>query len=128
MIKNSKWIYGIYHFSVSYLIKFLKLFVKTDEHLILFVSFGGRYYNDNPKILYEAMLDDNRFRGYKLVWAFLNPDMIDIKTSKIKINSLRYILTALKARCWVTNASMERGLNFIGKKTFYLLRPEAVQD
>ena len=120
IIKHSKWIYEIYHFSVSFIIKLLKAFVKTDEHLILFVSFGGRYFNDNPKVLYNAMLNDERYKGYKLVWAFLNPDLVDIKTPKIKINSFKYIFTALKARCWVTNTSMERGLNFTGKNTFYL--------
>ena len=119
-IKNNLLVYNIYYYTVSFLVNVLKIFVKTDKKLILFVSFGGRYFNDNPKILYDAMLEDERFSNYKLVWAFLKPEQFDIKTSKIKINSLKYIVTALRARCWVTNVSIERGLNFRGKKTFYL--------
>lgn len=66
------------------------------------------------------MLKDERYKDYKLVWAFLNPDSIEIKTPKVNITSFRYFITALKASCWVTNAVIERGLNFRGKNTFYL--------
>ena len=120
LVKQNKWIYSIYYYSASCIVNLIRLFVKTDDHLILFVSYGGRYFNDSPKSIYDAMLKDDRFKGYKLVWAFINPNSFDISTPKIKINSLTYIITALKARCWVTNVSIERGLNFIGKKTFYL--------
>lgn len=119
LVKRNKWIYYIYFYVVSFLIKCIRCFVSTDDKLILFVSFGGRYFNDNPKVLYKAMLKDERFKGYNLVWAFLNPEKIDCDAPKIKINSFKYILTALKARCWITNVSVERGLNFKGKKTFY---------
>lgn len=120
IVKRNTWIYRIYFYSVSLLVQLLKLFVKTDDRLILFVSFGGRYFNDNPKVLYDAMRLDPRFQDFELVWAFLKPESIEIDTKKISINSIDYIKTALRARCWITNVSMERGLNFTGKKTFYL--------
>lgn len=119
IVKRNKWIYNSYYYSVSFVVNFISHFVKTDNHLILFVSYGGRYFNDSPKSIYEAMLEDERFKEYKLVWAFINPDSFDISTPKIQINSLTYIITALKARCWITNVSIERGLNFKGKRTFY---------
>ena len=118
IVKRNKWIYRAYYYSVSFAVNCISHFVKTDNQLILFVSYGGRYFNDSPKSIYEAMLEDERFKGYKLVWAFINPNSFDISTPKIKINSLTYIITALKARCSVTNVSIERGLNFIGKNTF----------
>ena len=96
----------------------LKWFVKPDDKLFLFVSYGGRYYNDSPRSLYEAMLNDKRFEGYKLVWAFIQPENYpDLKT--VKIDSISYFIIALKARCWITNAAIERGLNFKGKRTYY---------
>lgn len=119
IVKRNKWIYHAYYYSASFAVNFIRRFVKTDDHLILFVSYGGRYFNDSPKSIYEAMLEDERFKGYKLVWAFINPKSFDIGTPKIQINSLNYIITALKARCWITNVSIERGLNFKGKRTFY---------
>lgn len=126
ILKKNKWIYSVYFLSMSLIIKVLKLFVRTDDHLILFVSYGGRYFNDNPKIIYDAMMVDDRFKGYKLVWAFTNPNSIKIDTPKIKIDSLRYIIMALKARCWVTNVSIERGLNFRGRNTFYFYTTHTV--
>ncbi len=119
-IKKNKWFFGIYFLIVSCFLKFLKLFVKPDDHLILFVSYGGRYFNDSPKCIYDAMLSDDRFKHYKLVWAFVRPEQYSLKTSVININSFSYLITALKARCWVTNSAIERGLDFKGKNTFYL--------
>ena len=119
-VKKTRFVYWTYYYFMSLALNFIRLFVRTDEHLILFVSYGGRYFNESPKCIYEAMLKDPRFRGYKLVWAFRNPDSINIITPKVRIDTLQYYLTALKARCWVTNVVVERGLNFKGKNTFYL--------
>ena len=119
-IKKNKLVFGAYFIIVSFLLKFLKLFIKPDDHLILFVSYGGRYFNDSPKCIYDAMLIDDRFKRYKLVWAFVRPEQYPLKTPVININSFSYLITALKARCWVTNSAIERGLDFKGKNTFYL--------
>lgn len=120
VVKNNKVVYYIYYYVISAIICLIRHFIKTDKNLILFVSYGGRYFNDSPKCIYEAMLKDPRLKEYKLVWAFLEPDKINLSTPKIKITSPQYLLVALKASCWVTNAVIERGLNFRGKNTFYL--------
>ena len=119
-VKQSRYIYRTYYYIASFIVNVLKFFVKTDDRLILFVAYGGRYFNDSPKALYEAMQNDERFQGYKLVWAFLHPEMFPMVNSKIKITSFSYLKVALRARCWITNVSIERGLNFKGKHVFYL--------
>lgn len=119
LIKKYTFLYKSYYYLVKLVVAIIKCFVKRDDKLILFVSYGGRYYNDSPKCIYEAMLKDKRFSGYSFIWAFIKPDEYDIPTRKVNINSISYFLTALKARCWVTNVSIERGLNFKGKHTFY---------
>lgn len=119
-VKNSRLVYVTYFYVMSFLINLLKFFVKEDDKLILFVSYGGRHFNDNPKCLYDKMKIDERFRGYKLVWAFREPDKFPTELNKIKIDTLQYYKTALKARVWITNVHIERGLNFKGKKTYYL--------
>ena len=53
-----------------------------------------------------------------MVWAFHQPEKYDAP-NKIKTDGLDYFKTALAARVWVTNSSVERGLNFTGKHTFY---------
>lgn len=119
-VKNNRWIYIIYHYVASAFVNVLRLFVKTDDKLILFVSYGGRHFNDSPKCLYDAMKCDDRYKGYRLVWAFRNTNQFAEVENKVKIDSLSYFLTALKARVWVTNVHIERGLDFTGKHTFYL--------
>lgn len=119
VVKASKVIYFVYFYSASFLINMLKLFVKPDDKLILFVSYGGRYFNDSPRTLYEAMQADKRFDGFRYVWAFRDPNAFPEVPERVKIDSLKYFITALKARCWITNVHIERGLDFKGKRTFY---------
>ena len=120
LVKNNKIVFYIYYYVMSLLVNILKIFVKPERELILFVSYGGRFFNDSPKCIYEEMLKDKRFKGYKLVWAFENPNNFNLKTPMVRINTFAYFKTALKASCWVTNTVVERGLNFKGKNTFYL--------
>ena len=120
LIKYFKWIYNIYFFVCSRAINILKIFIKPQNNLILFNSFGGRKYDDSPKALYEAMISDTRFENYKFVWAFHNPDNFFVERAEvIKTDTIKYFKTDLQARCWITNSGIERGLNFKGKKTFY---------
>lgn len=119
-IKYSKTLYSVYYNVMNTVINSLKLFVKTDNKLILFNSFAGRKLDDSPFALFEAMKKDERFKDYKLVWAFHNPDQYDVKgAEKIKTDTPEYFKTALKARVWITNSSFERGLHFKNKNTFY---------
>lgn len=119
VVKSSRIIYAFYYYSASLFIKILKLFVKPDDKLVLFVSFGGRFYNESPRTLYEAMKEDPRFEGYKLVWAFRSPDEFKEVPNKVKIDGLSFFKTAMKARCWITNVAVERGLSFKPQRTFY---------
>lgn len=118
-LKGHVTIFNVYSYVLSTFVKFLRLFIHTDEKLILFVSYGGRYYNDSPRCIYQMMLDDPRFSGYKLYWGFIHPDSFEFIPNRVRIDSLKYFKIALKARCWITNVAIERGLNFTGKHTLY---------
>ena len=118
-VKGNKAIYGIYYYTMSSVLRLLKAIVKPDDKLALFVSYGGRYFNDSPRSLYEAMQKDPRFESFRQVWAFRNPSQHPEVSDKVKIDSLSYFITALKARLWITNVHIERGLDFKGKKTYY---------
>ncbi len=118
-VKNHRWIYFIYYVIASSLVKVLKVFVKIDDKMILFVAGGGKVFSDSPQVLYEQMLKDNRFKDYKLIWAFRFPQKFPDSIEKVRIDTLKYYIVALKARCWITNVSVERGLSFKRKGTFY---------
>ena len=88
--------------------------------MILFISFGGRKFDDSPKVIYDQMIADERFNEYRLVWAFNNPEAYELKRGiKVKCDTFSYFKTALKARVWISNSTVERGLEFKGKHTFY---------
>lgn len=119
-VKNHRFVYSMYFHVTSFLLNIAKVFVKSDNDLVLFVSYGGRKLCDSPYDIYKMMRTDKRFEKKKLVWAFRNPEEypeIDLKT---KIDTVDYFITALKARCWITNVSIERGLRFKGKNTLYV--------
>lgn len=120
IIKHIRWIYDIYYYGCNFLVKMMGIFVKKEDNLILITSFGGKKYDDSPKVLYEKMIRDSRFDGYNIIWAFHNPEQFaHLKLNTIKVDTISYFKTALKARCWITNSGIERGLNFKPKSTFY---------
>lgn len=119
-VKYSPWLYNTYYYIGSLAVKVLGLFVRKDPKLIVISSFGGRKYDDSPKCIYEEMLNDKRFDGFRIVWAFMHPEQHDIpRGEKVKTDTLAYYKTLLKARCWITNSTMERGLSFKQKNVFY---------
>ena len=120
-IKYNKRLYSIYFIIGNWCISILRLFVKPQRNLIVFSSFGGRKFDDSPKVIYDAMLRDKRFENFELIWAFAQPEMFVLeKGRKIRIDTFTYFKILLKARVWITNSSMLRGLNFTGINTFQL--------
>ena len=120
-VKYSKFLYNLYYRIGGGLLKVARPFVHSEDNLIVFVSFGGKKYDDSPRCIYERIIEDARFDAYRLVWAFIEPDKHSIpRGEKIRIDTPKYFITLLKARCWVTNSGVERGLSFTGKNAFYL--------
>lgn len=120
LLKNSKVLYRLYYSICNLIIKAIGLFVKCDSSLIVFVSFGGKKMNDSPWAIYNKMLTDNRFDNYRLVWALQKPDKYHLNRGEIiRIDTLRYFVTLLRARVWVTNSSVNRGLKFRGRNVYY---------
>lgn len=121
ILKHSKRIQFLYRKIMSLVFQCLGLFVRQDEKLILFSSFAGKKFNDSPKVLYDVICADNKYEGYRLVWAFEHPDNFNLpRGEKIKIDTLTYFLTALKAKTWICSVNIERGLSFKKKNTIYI--------
>ena len=121
ILKHNVVVLLIYRFVMSAIFRFIGLFVRTDEKLVLLSSYGGDKYNDSPKVLFESLKEDERFADFKYVWAFVEPDSFDIDgAEKVKIDTIKYFITALKAKIWITNVNIERGLHFKKKNTIYL--------
>jgi|SRR5699024_5492743 len=121
VIKSSIIFSKIYYCIGSILLNSIRLFIKPQKNLILFMSFGGAYYNDSPKAIYEAMIKDSRFSDCEFVWAFKNPRDTKVpgRAKVVKIDSFQYFIICLKAKVWISSSPVERRLNFKGKNTYY---------
>lgn len=120
IVKYNKWIYSLYYHLGSSIIKIIKLFLHQDDKLILFISFGGKRFDDSPKSIYDEMIKDHRYDDYTIIWAFSDPNLFELpRGEKVKCDTWAYFKTALRARVWISNSTVERGLGFKGKDTYY---------
>ena len=123
-LKNNKVIYAIYYKLYMFFLKLAGLVIRPNKNEILFVCYGGRKYGDNVRPIYLQMLEDSRFDGWKFVWAFRSKKAFELpdreRTIAVRIDSLRYFYHALRAKCWVTNVSVQRGLLFRNERNLYV--------
>jgi len=95
---------------ITYLYYFL--FYKIDDKMIFFESFYGNSYSCSPKAIYEYVLNDERFKDYKFVWAFknINKYTFDERTILVKSNSRKYYKYLSKSKYWVVNLLINTGV------------------
>lgn len=121
ILKSNYTIYNLYSFIMNFVLRFLKIFIKVNDNIILINSFGGKKYDDSPKVIFEYMKTQEKYKKYDIYWAFHNPNDFKIDGANIvKTNSLKYFIIALRAKYWITNSGIERGLKFKNKKTIYI--------
>lgn len=121
LLKENKFFYDLYSVFFGSILNICKIFIKVDDKIILFNCFGGKKFDDSPRAIYEYMLKNKKYDNYKIFWAFDDINKYTLpRGTKIKNNSIKFFYTALKAKYWITNSSMERGLKFKNKKTFYI--------
>lgn len=121
IIKNNIICYKIYSFILGMLLNFCKIFIRVDDKIILFNCFGGKKFDDSPKAIYDYIVSNEKYKNYKIYWAFDNINKYELpKGKKLKNNSIKYFYIALKAKYWITNSSIERGIKFKNKKTIYI--------
>lgn len=119
ILKHNKLIQKLYVVIMSFVFKVCGTFLKTDDKLVLFVSFMGKNFNDSPKVLYDYMQSHPEYKGYRCVWAFEHPENFS-ELETVKIDTPAYFKMALKAKYWITNTNIERGLKFKKKDQVYL--------
>lgn len=119
ILKHNKLIQKLYVIVMSSVFKIWGKFIKTDDKLVFFVSFMGKSFNDSPKTIYDYMQSHPKYKGYKCVWAFEHPENFP-QLNTVKIDTPAYFKTALKAKYWITNTNIERGLKFKKKGQRYL--------
>ena len=84
-------------------------FVPVDDQLVIFISFHGRGYSDNPRAIYEQMRTDPRFEGYRFIWFIKHHKQKKIQIEGAKVVeyfSIPYFYYLSKAKFWVINCKM----------------------
>lgn len=120
LLKHNRFVQTIYRYTMSGVFKFIGLFVRMDKKLVLMNGHGFRY-NDSPRAIFEKMTELGMLEDYRVVWALKEPDKYDIPNAKkIKMDTFKYFITALKAKYWISCVNIERALHFKKKKTVYL--------
>ncbi len=119
ILKHNAAIQAIYRVVMSFVFRVMGLFITTDENLVLFVSFMGLNFNDSPKAIYDYMQAHPEYKNFRCVWAFEDPSKFP-ELDTVKIDTPVYFKMALKAKYWITNTNIERGLHFKKKGQKYL--------
>ena len=96
------------------------ILLPKSKNIVVFESFHGKQYSDNPRAIYEYMKDN--YPGYKLIWSIdrrnlqlaENMDLIYIQRF-----SFKWLLLMNRAGYWVTNARLPLWIPK-PKKTKYL--------
>ena len=76
---------------------------------MIFISFHGRVFSDNPRAIYEALINDSKYSNLKYIWDINNHKQKNIYLDDVKIidyNSLSFFYYMCKAKYWIINCKM----------------------
>ena len=121
-LKHYGLVQSIYRVLFSFLFRVIGLFVKTRNNLVLMNCYAGVKFSDSPMELYNYLCSHSEYDGLDIVIALDHPEKFhgNPRCRLVKQDSWEYFLTALRAKYWITNVNIERGLHFKKKATRYL--------
>ena len=64
ILKHNRIIQKLYVTIMGFVFRIWGKFIKTDENLVIFVSFMGKNFNDSPKVLYDYMQKNVKYKKY----------------------------------------------------------------
>ena len=92
-------------------------FAHVNDKKIIFESFMGRRYSDNPRAVYEHMLQNEKFKDFEFVWAFKNIDkhkefdvLYNSRTQIVKYGSRSYYRAYGTSKYWVSNSRIPEAI------------------
>lgn len=94
-----------YRYTLYYIIKVTN---KTQDKTISFKSFNGKSYACSPKAIYEYMLSCEKYKDYKFIWAFKEPEKYRFlennpNTSVVQDSCIDYLKTLARSKYWIHN-------------------------
>lgn len=89
--------------SLLLMYRILYRIVQTDKKTVLFMSFHGRSFSDNPRALYQEMKQQDRFSDFSYVWVVRDASMRIEGAKTVKFGSLAFFYYLAKSRYWIFN-------------------------
>lgn len=88
-----------------------RLVYTISDNMILFEAYGGKGYNDSVRAIYEALLEDERYRSFYFIWAFEDPSkylflLENHHTILVRRGTKEYRRYYATARFWVNNVTV----------------------
>lgn len=83
--------------------------IPVDSDMVMFVSFHGRGYSDNPRAIYEEIRQDPRFKDFTFIWAIKHHKKKNISIPGAKVIeyfSFSYFYYLARAKFWIFNCKM----------------------
>lgn len=83
------------------------LLFPVNKKLVVFESFAGKQYSDNPRAIYEYMKEN--YPGYELVWSVDRASVGYFQQKDVKFVrrfSIRWLFLMTRAKYWVNNARL----------------------
>ena len=119
-IKHNSVVQNLYRYGMSAVFQIWGKLIKIDDNLVLMNGHSYKY-NDSPRAIYKKMHELGLTKKYRVVWALNEPDKVDIPgCTKIKMDTLAYFKTAMRAKYWISCVNIERALHFKKKEQIYL--------
>ncbi|MFV0394054.1 MAG: CDP-glycerol glycerophosphotransferase family protein [Coprobacillaceae bacterium] len=90
--------------------------VPSQQQTILFISFHGKGYSDNPKAIHEYMMQQEAYKNYRFIWAIKHHKSKNISISNAKIIeyfSISYFYYLARSKYWIVNCKLP---NYVLKK------------
>lgn len=91
----------------QYLFRLLGVFLSKDDKLIMFESFLGKQYSDNPRAIYEYLKEN--YPDYKLYWSAEQKSVHVFEKNDVKYAkrfSIKWLFLMNRSRFWVSNSRL----------------------
>lgn len=88
--------------------RILSLCVPVSEKKVVFISFHGRGYSDNPKAIYEEMQKDEKFKDYTFVWVLRDISQTPKGAKGVPYMHWSYFITMASSKYWIVNCKLPK--------------------
>lgn len=96
---------------IRFLYRLVYRFIPCQKETILFISFHGRGYSDNPMALHQYITTHSQYQKYQCIYAIKNHRQKKIKIDNAKVIeyfSIPYFFYLARSKYWISNCKLPK--------------------